>query len=44
MQEGKVFNPKIQSWVDKEDFERASKPDTRNPNIPEDSKNQKKLT
>lgn len=43
-QPDKVFNPKTKSWVDKHDFEVAMTPDTRNPNIPEGSKNQNKLT
>jgi hypothetical protein len=44
LDDNKVFNHATNSWVDKYDFEVASKPDTRNPNVREGAKNQKKLT
>jgi hypothetical protein len=34
-----VYNFNTQSWVDKKDYSEAMKPDTRNPNIPEEAKN-----
>ena len=37
--DNKVFNPATNSWVDQHDFEVASKPDTRNPNVREGANN-----